>query len=51
MFLKQEMPQMDDFEIKNVNNFNGYPAKMLQNIFAYSLILEHSYFENETSTF
>ena len=36
MFLKQENPEMNDFEEEN---FVG--AKMSQNIFAYSFVIEH----------
>ena len=53
MFLKQEKPEMDDFE-KKKKNFGSEGkiliiifltdtlAKMSQNIFAYSLVSEHS---------
>ena len=51
MFLKQEKPEMDEFE-RNLKKkyfkqifwkvFNGYPCKNVTNIFAYSFVSKHN---------
>ena len=52
MFLKQEKSEMDEFEeektlvlkekIQCLKFFNGYTCKMSQNIFAHSLVSDHT---------
>ena len=41
MFLKQEKPEMNDFEEEKNFGSKGYPCKNATKYFAYSFVLEH----------